>query len=155
KAPATGKKVAIVGSGPAGLSAAGDLIRLGHEVTVFEALHEIGGVLIYGIPEFRLPKEIVRHEVDFLKRMGVCFETNVVIGKTVTIDELLNDEAYAAVMVATGAGLPKFLSVPGEHFNGVYSANEFLTRVNLMRAYDTHYDEPVFDCRGKDIAVVG
>jgi glutamate synthase (NADPH/NADH) small chain len=155
KAPATGKKVAIVGSGPAGLSAAGDLIRLGHEVTVFEALHEIGGVLIYGIPEFRLPKEIVRHEVEFLRQMGVCFETNAVIGKTVTIDELLDDEGYDAVMVATGAGLPKFLNVPGEHFNGVYSANEFLTRVNLMRAYDFHYDEPVFDCRNKDIAVVG
>jgi glutamate synthase (NADPH) small chain len=155
KAAPTGHKVAIVGSGPAGLSAAGDLVRWGHNVTVFEALHELGGVLIYGIPEFRLPKEIVRHEINVLKQMGVNFETNVVIGKSVTIDELMNEEGYGAVMIATGAGLPKFLQVPGEHFNGVYSANEFLTRVNLMRAYDRSYDEPVFDCRGKDIAVVG
>ena len=144
-----------MGSGPAGLSAAGDLVRWGHAVTVFEALHEIGGVLIYGIPEFRLPKEIVRHEVNVLRQMGVDFQTNVVIGKTVTIDELLTEEGYDAILIATGAGLPKFLGVPGEHLNGVYSANEFLTRVNLMRANDTSYDEPVFDCRGKDIAVVG
>jgi glutamate synthase (NADPH/NADH) small chain len=155
KAPPTGKKVAIVGSGPAGLSAAGDLVRWGHAVTVFEALHEIGGVLLYGIPEFRLPKEIVRHEVSVLRAMGIDFQTNVVIGKTVTIDELMTEEGYDAVMIATGAGLPKFLGVPGEHLNGVYSANEFLTRVNLMRAHDASYDEPVFDCRGKDIAVVG
>jgi glutamate synthase (NADPH) small chain len=155
RAPATGKKVAIVGSGPAGLSAAGDLVRWGHEVTVFEALHEIGGVLIYGIPEFRLPKEIVRHEVNGLRQMGVNFQTNVVIGKTVTVDELLTEEGYDAVLIATGAGLPKFLGVPGEHLNGVYSANEFLTRVNLMKAHDPSYDQPVFDCRGKDIAVVG
>ncbi|HMB05082.1 MAG TPA: NADPH-dependent glutamate synthase, partial [Isosphaeraceae bacterium] len=155
RAPATGKKVAIVGSGPSGLSAAGDLVRWGHEVTVFEALHEIGGVLIYGIPEFRLPKEIVRHEVNGLRQMGVDFQTNVVIGKTFTIDELMTEEGYDAVLIATGAGLPKFLGVPGEHLLGVYSANEFLTRVNLMKAYDRSYDEPVFDCRGKDIAVVG
>jgi glutamate synthase (NADPH/NADH) small chain len=155
KAPPTGKKVAIVGSGPAGLSAAGDLVRWGHAVTVFEALHEIGGVLIYGIPEFRLPKDIVRHEVNVMRQMGVEFQTNVVIGKTVTIDELLTEEGYDAVLVATGAGLPKFLDVPGEHLSGVYSANEFLTRVNLMRANDPTYDEPVFDCRGRDIAVVG
>src|SRR6516165_860175 len=155
KAPSSGKKVAIVGSGPAGLSAAGDLIRWGHEVTVFEALHEIGGVLIYGIPEFRLPKEIVRHEVNVLRQMGVEFRTNVVIGKTATIDELMTEEGYHAVLIATGAGLPRFLGVPGEHLNGVYSANEFLTRVNLMRANDPSYDEPVFDCRGKDVAVVG
>jgi len=155
KAAPTGKKVAIVGSGPAGLSAAGDLVRWGHGVTVFEALHEIGGVLIYGIPEFRLPKDIVRHEVNALRQMGIDFQTNVVIGKTVTIDELLTEEGYHAVLIATGAGLPKFLGVPGEHLNGVYSANEFLTRVNLMKAYDPSYDEPVFDCRGKDIAVVG
>ncbi|MFO0888452.1 MAG: NADPH-dependent glutamate synthase [Isosphaeraceae bacterium] len=156
KAPPTGKKVAIVGSGPAGLSAAGDLVRHGHHVTVFEALHEIGGVLIYGIPEFRLPKEIVRREVDVMRAMGVEFQTNVVIGKTVTIDELMTEEGYDAVLVATGAGLPKFLGVPGEHLNGVYSANEFLTRVNLMRANEfPEYDEPVFDCKGKDIAVVG
>jgi glutamate synthase (NADPH/NADH) small chain len=154
-APPTGKKVAIVGSGPAGLSAAGDLVRAGHAVTVFEALHEIGGVLIYGIPEFRLPKDIVRQEIDVLRRMGVNFQTNVVIGKTVTIDELMAEEGCDAVLIATGAGLPRFLGVPGEHLNGVYSANEFLTRVNLMRANDPRYDEPVFDCRGKDIAVVG
>ena len=135
---------------------AGDLVRAGHSVTVFEALHEIGGVLIYGIPEFRLPKEIVRREVDVMRQMGVDFQTNVVIGKTVTIDELMTEEGYDAVLIATGAGLPKFLGVPGEHFNGVYSANEFLTRVNLMRANEfPDYDEPVFDCRGKDVAVVG
>jgi glutamate synthase (NADPH/NADH) small chain len=155
-APSTGKKVAIVGSGPAGLSAAGDLVRQGHHVTVFEALHEIGGVLIYGIPEFRLPKEIVRREVDVMRAMGVEFQTNVVIGKTVTIDELMIEEGYDAVLVATGAGFPKFLGVPGEHLNGVYSANEFLTRVNLMRANEfPAWDEPVFDCRGQDIAVIG
>jgi glutamate synthase (NADPH/NADH) small chain len=155
KAPPTGKRVAIVGSGPAALSAAGDLVRLGHAVTVFEALHEVGGVLIYGFPEFRLPTDIVRHEVNALRRMGVEFQTNVVIGKTVTVDELMTEEGHDAILIATGAGLPKFLGVPGEHLNGVYSANEFLTRVNLMRAYDRAYDEPVFDCRGKDVAVVG
>ena len=155
-APATGKSVAIVGSGPAGLSAAGDLIQKGHRVRVFEALHELGGVLVYGIPEFRLPKSIVKGEVDNLRRMGVEFETNVVVGKSVTLDELMNDEHYDAVFVATGAGLPVFLGVPGEHFNGVYSANEFLTRVNLMRAYQMEeYDEPVYNCRDKDVIVVG
>jgi len=155
-APATGKRVAIVGSGPAGLSAAGDLVQKGHEVRVFEALHELGGVLVYGIPEFRLPKDIVRQEVDVLRRMGVQFETNVVVGKTVTVDELLGEEGYDALFVATGAGLPQFLGVPGEHLNGVYSANEFLTRVNLMRAYRfPDYDQPVYDCRGKDVVVVG
>jgi glutamate synthase (NADPH/NADH) small chain len=155
-APPTGKKVAIVGSGPAGLSCAGDLIQQGHAVHVFEALHELGGVLIYGIPEFRLPKEIVRQDVDVLRQMGVEFETNVVIGKTVTIDELFNEEGFDAIFVATGAGLPQFLGVPGEHLNGVYSANEFLTRVNLMRAYRfPEYDEPIYDCRGKDVVVVG
>ena len=155
-APPTGKKVAIVGSGPAGLSAAGDLVQKGHQVSVFEALHEIGGVLVYGIPEFRLPKEIVRREVDVMRSMGVDFQTNVVIGKTVTIDELMNEEGYDVVFVATGAGLPKFLGVPGEQLNGVYSANEFLTRVNLMRANDfPEYDEPVYDCRGRDVAVIG
>jgi glutamate synthase (NADPH) small chain len=156
RAPATGKKVAIVGSGPAGLSCAGDLILRGHEVTVFEALHELGGVLVYGIPEFRLPKEIVRNEIDNMRRMGVNFETNVVIGKTITIDELLTDEGCQAVFVATGAGLPKFLNLPGEHLGGVYSANEFLTRVNLMRAYDAeHYDSPIYDCRNRSVAVIG
>jgi glutamate synthase (NADPH/NADH) small chain len=155
-APATGKSVAIVGSGPAGLSAAGDLIQKGHRVRVFEALHELGGVLVYGIPEFRLPKSIVKGEVDNLRRMGVEFETNVVVGKSVTLDELMNDEHYDAVFVATGAGLPVFLGVPGEHFNGVYSANEFLTRVNLMRAYQfEEYDEPVYDCRDRNVIVVG
>jgi glutamate synthase (NADPH/NADH) small chain len=154
-APATGKSVAIVGSGPAGLSAAGDLIQKGHRVRVFEALHELGGVLVYGIPEFRLPKTIVRGEVDNLRRMGVEFETNVVVGKSVTLDELMQEEGYDAVFVATGAGLPVFLDVPGEHFNGVYSANEFLTRVNLMRAYNSDFDEPVYDCRDKDVIVVG
>jgi glutamate synthase (NADPH/NADH) small chain len=154
-APSTGKRVAIVGSGPAGLSAAGDLVRAGHAATVLEALHEIGGVLVYGIPEFRLPKEIVRHEVEALRRMGVAFETNVVVGRTVTIDELLGEEAYDAVLIATGAGLPKFLGIPGEALNGVYSANEFLTRVNLLHANDRAYDEPVYDCRGRAVAVVG
>jgi glutamate synthase (NADPH/NADH) small chain len=155
-APPTGKAVAIVGSGPAGLSAAGDLIQKGHRVRVFEALHELGGVLVYGIPEFRLPKKIVKEEVENLRKMGVEFETNVVVGKSVTIDELMNDEHFDAVFVATGAGLPRFLDVPGEQFNGVYSANEFLTRVNLMRAYNfPEADEPVYDCRDKDVIVVG
>ena len=155
-APPTGKSVAIVGSGPAGLSCAGDLVQKGHRVRVFEALHELGGVLVYGIPEFRLPKSIVKQEVDVLRQRGVEFETNVVIGKTVTIDELMNDEGYDAVFVATGAGLPQFLGIPGEHLNGVYSANEFLTRVNLMRAYRfPEYDEPVYDCRDRDVVVVG
>jgi glutamate synthase (NADPH/NADH) small chain len=148
--------VAIVGSGPAGLSAAGDLIQKGHRVRVFEALHELGGVLIYGIPEFRLPKSIVKGEVDNLRKMGVEFETNVVVGKSVTIDELMQKEHFDAVFVATGAGLPMFLHIPGEHLNGVYSANEFLTRVNLMRAYQfPEYDEPVYDCRDRDVMVVG
>jgi glutamate synthase (NADPH/NADH) small chain len=155
-APPTGKKVAIVGSGPAGLSCAGDLIQKGHKVRVFEALHELGGVLVYGIPEFRLPKSIVRQEVDNMRRMGVEFETNVVVGKTVTIDELMKNEGYDAVFICTGAGLPQFLNVPGEHLNGVYSANEFLTRNNLMRAYKfPEYDQPIYNCRGKDVVVVG
>lgn len=155
-APATGKSVAIVGSGPAGLSAAGDLVQKGHRVHVFEALHELGGVLVYGIPEFRLPKSIVRGEIENLRRTGVEFETNVVVGKSVTIDDLMNDEGYDAVFVATGAGLPRFLGIPGEHLNGVYSANEFLTRVNLMRAYRSReYDEPVYDCHRRDVMVVG
>jgi len=155
-APPTGKKVAIVGSGPAGLSAAGDLVQRGHAVTVLEALHEIGGVLVYGIPEFRLPKEIVRQEVDNLRRMGVEFKTDVVVGKTVTIDELFNEEGYHAVFVATGAGLPNFLNVPGEHLCGVYSANEFLTRVNLMKAYRfPEFDQPIYDCRDTNVGVMG
>jgi glutamate synthase (NADPH/NADH) small chain len=156
RSAATGRRVACVGSGPAALTAAGDLVQKGHEVTVFEALHEIGGVLVYGIPEFRLPKAIVRREVETLGRMGVCFETNVVVGRTVTVDELLGAEGYDAVFVATGAGLPRFLGIPGEHLNGVSSANEFLSRVNLMKAYRfPDYDQPVQDCRGKTVAVVG
>lgn len=156
KAPPTGKRVAIIGSGPAGLSAAGDLVLKGHEATVFEALHEPGGVLIYGIPEFRLPKAIVRQEIENLRTLGVEFETNVVIGKTISIDELFDEEGFDAVFIATGAGLPKFLGVPGEHLAGVYSANEFLTRVNLMHANEFPvYDEPVYDCRGRVVAVVG
>lgn len=155
-APPSGKSVAIVGSGPAGLAAAGDLIQKGHRVRVFEALHEIGGVLIYGIPEFRLPKSIVKSEVENLCRMGVEFETNVIVGKSVTIDELMRNEGYDAIFVATGAGLPQFLGIPGEHFNGVYSANEFLTRVNLMRAYLAgEYDQPVYDCRDRNVIVIG
>jgi glutamate synthase (NADPH/NADH) small chain len=155
-APPTGKSVAIVGSGPAGLSAAGDLVQKGHRVRVFEALHELGGVLVYGIPEFRLPKAIVKEEVDNLRRMGVEFETNVVVGKSVTLDELMRVEGYDAILVATGAGLPVFLGVPGEHLNGVYSANEFLTRTNLMRAYRfPEFDEPIYDCRDRDVIVVG
>lgn len=156
RAPTTGRRVAVVGSGPAGLAVAGDLVRKGHAVTVFEALHEVGGVLIYGIPEFRLPKTVVKQEVDNLRRLGVDFETNVVVGRTVTIDELLGEEGYDAVFVGTGAGLPHFLNVPGENLNGVYSANEFLTRVNLMRAYRfPDYDQPILDCRDRDVAVVG
>lgn len=155
-APATGRSVAIVGSGPAGLSAAGDLVQKGHRVRVFEALHELGGVLVYGIPEFRLPKAIVKQEVDNLRRMGVEFETNVVVGKSVTLDELMRVEGFDVVFVATGAGLPQFLGIPGEHLNGVYSANEFLTRVNLMRAYKAdEYDQPIYDCRDRDVIVVG
>ena len=152
----TGKKVAIVGSGPAGLSAAGDLIQRGHQVHVFEALHEIGGVLVYGIPEFRLPKQVIREQIDTMRKMGVEFETNVVVGKTVSIDELFEEEGYDAVFIATGAGLPVFLNIPGEHLNGVYSANEFLTRINLMHAYEfPRYDEPMVSLRGKHVAVIG
>jgi glutamate synthase (NADPH/NADH) small chain len=155
-APATGKKVGLIGSGPASLACAGDLIQMGHQVHVFEALHELGGVLVYGIPEFRLPKEIVRHEIDVLHRRGVVFETNVVVGKTVTIDELMQEEGFDAIFIATGAGLPRFLNVPGEHFNGVYSANEFLTRVNLMRAYRfPEFDEPLYPCKDRSVIVVG
>ncbi|MCW8805602.1 MAG: NADPH-dependent glutamate synthase [Ignavibacteriaceae bacterium] len=153
--PKTGKKVAIVGSGPAGLSCAGDLIQMGHDVTVFEALHELGGVLIYGIPEFRLPKSIVKAEIDSLSKLGVEFKTNEVIGLTDTVDELLQTE-YDAVFIAVGAGLPYFLNIPGENLNGVYSSNEFLTRVNLMKAYRfPEFDTPVFNCKDKNVAVFG
>ena len=153
--PKSGKKVAIIGSGPAGLGCAGDLIKMGHAVTVFEALHDLGGVLIYGIPEFRLPKDIVKAEVESLKKLGVDFQTNAVIGFTDTVDELLAD-GYNAVFIAVGAGLPYFLNIKGENFNGVYSANEFLTRVNLMKAYKfPDYDTPVFHIKDKNVAVFG
>jgi glutamate synthase (NADPH/NADH) small chain len=156
KAQPTGKKVAIVGSGPSGLTAAGDLVQKGHHVRVFEALHEIGGVLVYGIPEFRLPKKIIREQVDYMRAMGIEFETDVVVGRTVTIDELMNEEGYDAVFIGTGAGLPQFMGIPGEHLNGVYSANEFLTRINLMHAYEfPRYDEPMVDLSGKHVAVIG
>jgi glutamate synthase (NADPH) small chain len=156
RAPPTGKKVAIVGSGPSGLTAAGDLVQKGHQVHVFEALHEVGGVLVYGIPEFRLPKKIIRQQVEYMRAMGVEFETDVVVGRTVTIDELMDEEGYDAIFVATGAGLPQFMNIPGEHLNGVYSANEFLTRINLMHSYEfPRYDEPMLDLYGKEVAVIG
>ena len=145
------RKVAVVGSGPSGLACAGDLARKGYEVTVFEALHRAGGVLVYGIPEFRLPKAIVRREIESLQALGVKVETNVVIGRTITVDELL--EEYEAVFIGSGAGLPKFMGIPGETLKGVYSANEFLTRVNLMRAGTAESDTPVQ--RGRHVAVVG
>jgi len=152
KAPATGKKVAVVGSGPAGLTLAGDLILKGHEVAIFEALHKTGGVLIYGIPEFRLPKDIVQSEVNYLERLGVKVECNCVIGRIETVDELLKE--YDAVFLGLGAGLPQFLNVPGENFCGIYSANEYLTRSNLMKAYlFPKYDTPI--ARGKNVAVFG
>lgn len=135
-APATGKRVAIVGSGPAGLTAAADLARLGHEVHIFEALHDMGGVLVYGIPEFRLPKRILRAEVEALQDLGVTLHTSSVIGKLDTISDLMEEEGFDAVFIGTGAGLPTFMGIPGENLLGVYSANEFLTRSNLMRAYD-------------------
>src|SRR6202034_1250547 len=152
----TGKKVAVVRSGPSGLTVAGDLIQKGHAVRVFEALHEVGGVLVYGIPEFRLRKTIVWEQIAYMQEMGVEFETDVVIGRTVTVDELLEEEGYDAVYIGTGAGLPQFMGIPGEHLNGVYSANEFLTRINLMKAYKfPAYDEPMVDLHGKDVAVIG
>lgn len=154
KEPLNGKKVAVIGSGPAGLACATDLAKLGYEITIFEALHEPGGVLQYGIPEFRLPKEkVVKSEIDNVRALGVKIETNVVVGRTVTIDNLMDNEGYAAVFVGSGAGLPKFMNIPGENLNGVVSANEFLTRNNLMRAYDPQYDTPIYV--GKSVAVVG
>jgi glutamate synthase (NADPH/NADH) small chain len=153
--PATGKRVAVVGSGPAGIACAGDLIGLGHDVTVFEALHELGGVLAYGIPEFRLPREIVASEIDQLRERGVRFETNAVIGMVDTLDDLLTTEGYDAVFLGVGAGLPRFLEVPGENLIGVYSASEFLTRVNLMRAYTGASDTPLVEVRGKSVVVFG
>ena len=149
-----GKKVAVIGSGPAGLTCAGDLAKMGYDVTIFEALHEAGGVLVYGIPEFRLPKKaVVQKEIENVKSLGVKIETNVVIGKSVTIDELMKDEGFDAVFIGSGAGLPKFMGIPGEQANGVFSANEYLTRSNLMKAFDEGSDTPIM--RGKEVAVVG
>ena len=149
-----GKKVAVIGSGPAGLTCAGDLAKLGYKVTVFEAFHTPGGVLVYGIPEFRLPKDIVAAEVNKLKELGVEVMTNMVIGKVLSVEELLNEEGYDAVFIGTGAGLPSFMKIEGESLNGVYSANEFLTRINLMKAYKfPEYDTPVYV--GKNVVVVG
>lgn len=150
--PPTGKRVAVVGSGPAGLTVASDLAKMGHEVVIFEALHKPGGVLMYGIPEFRLPKRIVEREVDYVKKLGVKIITSFVVGKTKTVDELLQE--YDAVFIGTGAGLPWFMGIPGENYNGIYSANEYLTRVNLMKAYlFPEYDTPVV--RGERVAVIG
>jgi len=151
----TGKRVAIVGSGPSGLACAADLIQAGHQVTVFEALHELGGVLVYGIPEYRLPKEIVRVEIQQLEAMGVEFRTDEVIGMIDTLDDLLDEEGYDAVFLGVGAGLPRFMGIPGENLVGVYSANEFLTRVNLMKAYLPDSDTPVLDVHGKRVVVIG
>ncbi len=150
--PSNGHKVAVVGSGPSSLTCAGDLAKKGYSVTVFEALHTPGGVLVYGIPEFRLPKDIVKKEVDNLREMGVSFETNIIIGKTLTVDELMED-GYEAVFIGTGAGLPNFMGIPGESYKGVYSANEFLTRSNLMKAYKDSPVTPIM--KGGNVAVVG
>ena len=147
--------MAVIGSGPAGLTCAGDLARKGYEVTVFEALHLAGGVLVYGIPEFRLPKSIVQKEVDGLKDLGVKIETNVVIGRAITIDELMEEFGFEAVFIGSGAGLPMFMHIPGENLKGVYSANEFLTRINLMKAYREGADTPIMELKGKEVAVVG
>ncbi len=152
KPESNGHKVAVAGSGPAGLTCAGDLAKRGYDVTVFEALHTPGGVLVYGIPEFRLPKSIVAKEIDTLRALGVTFETNTVIGKTVSIDELI-DDGFEAVFIGTGAGLPRFMGIPGENLNGVYSANEFLTRINLMKAYREDSDTPIM--KANRVAVVG
>ena len=154
KEESKGKKVAVIGSGPAGLTCAGDLAKKGYDVTIFEALHEAGGVLVYGIPEFRLPKEeVVKSEIENIKKLGVKIETNVVVGRTVTIDSLIEEEGFDAVFIGSGAGLPKFMGIPGENSNGVFSANEFLTRVNLMKAFKDEYHTPVKV--GKKVAVVG
>lgn len=149
-----GHKVAVIGSGPSGLTCAGDLAKMGYEVTVFEALHELGGVLVYGIPEFRLPKQkVVAKEIEKVKELGVKFETNVVIGKSTTIDQLIEEEGFEAVFIGSGAGLPMFMGIPGENANGVFSANEYLTRSNLMKAFDESYDTPIVG--GRKVAVVG
>ena len=154
KVPSNGKKVAVVGSGPAGLTAASDLAKKGYEVSIFEALHTAGGVLVYGIPEFRLPKSIVANEVKKLEAQGVKVMTNMVIGRVLTIDELF-EMGFQAVFVGSGAGLPMFMHIPGENLKGVYSANEFLTRINLMKAYREDSDTPIMDLKGKKVAVVG
>ena len=149
-----GKKVAVIGSGPSGLTCAGDLAKMGYDVTIFEALHEAGGVLVYGIPEFRLPKKtVVASEIENVKKLGVKIETNVVIGKSMTIDQLINEEGFDAVFIGSGAGLPKFMGIPGENANGVFSANEYLTRSNLMKAFSDDYDTPI--AAGHKVAVVG
>ncbi|KMQ50861.1 NADPH-dependent glutamate synthase beta chain [Chitinispirillum alkaliphilum] len=153
KKPPNGKKVAIAGSGPAGLTCAGELIKEGFEVTIFEALHEAGGVLVYGIPEFRLPKEIVRQEIEYLKNLGVKIEKNFIIGKTATIEELLSEEGFDAVFIGSGAGLPSFMKIKGENSIGVYSANEYLTRSNLMKAYSDTPSTPVM--KGKSVVTIG
>ena len=153
--PSSGKHVALVGSGPSSLACAGDLIRFGHTVTVFEALHAYGGVLVFGIPEFRLPKEVVCYEVDVLERSGVHFEKNVVIGMTLTLNELLTLHGYDAVFIGAGAGLPHFLGIPGEELIGIYSSNELLTRVNLMKAYQPQAQTPIFSYKDKRVAVFG
>ena len=149
-----GKKVAVIGSGPAGLTCAGDLAKMGYDVTIFEALHEPGGVLTYGIPEFRLPKQaVVQPEIENVRKLGVQIETNVIIGKSVTIDELMDEEGFSAVFIGSGAGLPKFMGIPGENANGVFSANEYLTRSNLMKAFRDDYDTPI--ATSKKVVVVG
>ena len=149
-----GKKVAVIGSGPAGLTCAGDLAKLGYDVTIFEALHEPGGVLTYGIPEFRLPKQaVVQPEIENVRKLGVKIETNVIIGKSVTIDELMDEEGFSAIFIGSGAGLPRFMGIPGENANGVFSANEYLTRSNLMKAFRDDYDTPIV--AGKKVVVVG
>jgi len=154
KQPSNGKRIAVIGAGPAGISCSYDLAKMGYDVTVFEALHEAGGVLAYGIPEFRLPKKtVVASEIENLKKLGVKIETNIIIGRTLTIDQLLDEEKFDAVFIGTGAGLPKFMNIKGESLNGVMSANEFLTRANLMKAFDESYDTPI--CVGKKVVVVG
>jgi len=153
KPVANGRKVAVVGSGPSGLACAGDLAKKGYSVTVFEALHLAGGVLVYGIPEFRLPKAIVQKEINALTELGVTIQTNIVIGKTISIDELIEDEGYEAVFIGSGAGLPRFMNIKGENLKGVYSANEFLTRINLMKAYQDNAATPIQ--KGSKVAVVG